>query len=216
MTDQTQATSRDIDISSLPRLVWLCVSVSVAVACALYFWRLHDTPMAIGGDEAFTANHGLALATTGRDLNGRFLPLLIQVEPNMDPGLWWQSFLIYMEALVFLVLPFAEWSARLPVALLALSSIVLTGMAAARHARDTAAGLIAAMVLAMSPTFFVLSRQALDYMCPVAFVAAWLYLMARLDRAAEPRVAFACGVVLGIGLFSHVSAWLMMLEEPRT
>ena len=114
--------------------------VCTAVACILYLVRLNDTPLAIGGDEAFFANHGHALATTGRDLNGRMLPLVIQLDPDVDPGLWYQAMLVYLEAAVFVVLPFAEWSARLPVALLAIANIALLGMIAARYTTHPSGG----------------------------------------------------------------------------
>ncbi len=181
-----------------------------AIASLLYLVRLNDTPLAIGGDEAFFANHGHALATTGRDLNGRILPLVIQIDPDIDPGLWYQAMLVYLEAAVFVVLPLSEWSARLPVALLALVNIALLGMVAARYTTHPSAGAIAAMVLALSPIHFFLSRQAVDYICPIPFVLVWLYLLARLHDTPRPPWAFACGLVLGLGLFSYVSSWLMM------
>jgi hypothetical protein len=182
----------------------------VAIACVLYLWRLHDTPVAIGGDEAFFANHGLALARTGADLNGRSFPLVIQLDPDVDPGLWYQAMLVYLEALAFLVLPFAEWSARLPVALLAIVNVALAWVVAARYTRQPIAGPIAAMVIALSPIHFFLSRQVVDYICPVLFVLLWLRALSAFDDRPLGRRAFTCGAILGVGLFSYVSSWLMM------
>jgi hypothetical protein len=196
--------------TGVPPLLPVAAAICIAVACALYLWRLHDTPIAIGGDEAFFANHGLAIATTGADLNGRRAPLLIQLDPDIDPGLWYQSMLAYLEALAFTLLPFGEWSARLPVALLAVVNIALTWIVAARYTRQPAAGPVAAMVLALSPIHFFLSRQALDYVCPILFVLLWLGALSRLDRHPRPSMAWLCGVILGAGVFSYVSSWLMM------
>lgn len=182
----------------------------VIVAGALYLWRLNDTPIAIGGDETFFANHGLAIARTGADLNGRSVPLLIQVDPDIDPGLWYQPMLAYLDALAFVVLPFAEWSARLPVALLAIANIVLAWIVAARYTRLPHAGPIAAMVMAMSPIHFFLARQVVDYICPIFFVFLWLAAVAALDDQPVPRRAAVCGLILGVGIFSYVSSWLMM------
>src|SRR6185503_4880234 len=190
----------------MKRFVLACV----VVAGAFYLWRLNDTPIAIGGDEAFFANHGLAIARTGADLNGRSFPLLIQVDPDIDPGLWYQSMLAYLDALAFVVLPFAEWSARLPVALLAIANIALAWIVAARYSRVPQAGPIAAMVMAMSPIHFLLSRQVVDYICPISFVLLWLWALAALDDRAVPRRAVVCGLILGAGIFSYVSSWLMM------
>ena len=186
------------------------IAVATALACVLYLVRLHDTPAALGGDEAVFANHGYAIATTARDLNGRLLPAVIQLDPDTDPGLWYQAMLVYLEAATFVVLPFAEWSARLPVALLAIVNIVLVAVAARRYVPHRPAAVIAAFVLALSPIHFFLSRQALDYICPITVVAAWLYLLARLHERPDARLALACGAVLGAGLFSYIASWLMM------
>lgn len=188
----------------------LGVSVAVAVACLLYLWRLHDTPIAIGGDEAFFANHGLSLAQTGKDRNGRLLPLVIQVDPDTDTNLWYQAMLVYLQAAAFLVLPFAEWSARLPVALIAITNVALAWAVAVRYTRSAAAGPVAAMVLALSPIHFFLSRQALDYTFPITFVLLWLWALAAMHDTKRPRDALLCGLVLGLGLFSYIASWMMM------
>lgn len=188
----------------------LAIGVCTALVCVLYLVRLHDTPVAIGGDEAFFANHGYAIAQTGRDLNRRLLPLVVQLDPNTDPGLWYQAMLAYMEAAAFTVLPFAEWSARLPVAMLALANIALLAAVARRYTEQRWSAALAALVLASSPIYFFLSRQVVDYICPIAFVLAWLYLLARLEQRPVASTALACGLILGAGLFSYISSWLMM------
>jgi 4-amino-4-deoxy-L-arabinose transferase-like glycosyltransferase len=186
------------------------VAACTALLCILYIVRLHDTPAAIGGDEAFFANHAYAIATTGRDLNGRVLPLVVQLDRETDPGLWYQAMLVYVDAAAFLVLPFTEWSARLPVALLAIVNIALIAVAARRYVEQRWAASLAAFVLAVSPIYFFLSRQALDYICPITFVIVWLHLLSRLHERPHARIAFACGLILGAGLFSYISSWLMM------
>ena len=200
----------DAPAADAPRVVTLLALICVTAACALYLWRLQDTPLAIGGDEAFFANHGLAMATTGADLNGRRLPLVIQLDPNVDPGLWYQAMLVYLEAIAFAVLPFGEWSARLPVALLAIINIALAWHVASRYTRLAFAGPVAAMVIALSPIYFFLSRQVVDYICPILFVLLWLKALIALDDHARRRDAFWCGFILAAGLFSYVSSWLMM------
>jgi hypothetical protein len=186
------------------------LAVCTALISVLYLVRLDDTPAAFGGDEAFFANHAYSLATTGRDLNGRVLPLVVQLDRDTDPGLWYQAMLVYLDAAAFVVLPFAEWSARLPIALLAILNIALLAIAARSYVQHVSGGAVAAFVLALSPVYFFLSRQALDYICPITFVVAWLCLLSRLHERPHVRLAFACGAILGAGLFSYISSWLMM------
>ena len=210
MANADGVSTREIGPAGPPRILFVGISICVVIACLLYLWRLHDTPVAIGGDEAFFAIHGASVAQTGKDLNGRWLPLVIQLDPDTDPGLWYQAMLVYLEALAFLILPVTEWSARLPVALLAIVNVALVWAAAARYGRGALAGPLAAFVLALSPTYFFLSRQALDYICPIFFVLIWLLQLKTLHEAPRVRTAFGCGLVLGFGVFSYVSSWLMM------
>ena len=58
----------------------LALALVVLSAGALYFWRLSSAPVYLGGEEARFGIHAHAIATTGRDLNGRFLPLFIRLD----------------------------------------------------------------------------------------------------------------------------------------
>ena len=62
-----------------------------------------------------------AIATTGRDIGGEFLPLYTQT----DKQSWYQPLVIYVRVLTFMVLPLNEWSMRVPTVLLALTNIAL-------------------------------------------------------------------------------------------
>jgi hypothetical protein len=73
---------------------WIPGASLVVPAVALYFWRLGNSPLFVGGDEAQFAFHADAIARTGRDVNGRFLPLFFQI----DPGTCYQPILVYLMA----------------------------------------------------------------------------------------------------------------------
>ena len=74
--------------------------------------------------------------------------------------------------------------------------------------RDLA--LISAIVLALAPAHVILSRQALDYVCPLPFVLGWLWF--RLDFAAtkRPTSLVLGGLSLGVGCYSYIASWAMM------
>ena len=66
---------------------------------------LGRAPVYFGGDEAHFAVVGHSLATTGRNLNGDFLPLFINLaDPASDQGAlpwgntWYQPLLFYLVA----------------------------------------------------------------------------------------------------------------------
>ena len=87
---------------------------------------LGDVPYLIH-DEAQGALQAHAIATTGRDLSGRLLPMYF-TEPEFPPGR--DPALIYVTALGLKVLPFTEAGARTPTALVAVLDLVLMFFAA--------------------------------------------------------------------------------------
>src|SRR5688572_31289717 len=105
-----------------PRSLLLLALLAVA-GIALYATRLGDVPAYVMHDEAQGALQAHAIATTGRDLSGRLLPLYF-TEPEFPPGR--DPLLIYVTALGLKVLPFSEAAARTPTALIAVLNVVLT------------------------------------------------------------------------------------------
>jgi len=55
-----------------------------------------------------------------------------------------------------------------------------------------------------------LSRQALDYVCPLPFVIGWLWSLHAFMQSRRPHLAALAGVVLGIGCYSYIASWAMM------
>ena len=65
----------------------------------------------------------------------------------------------------------------------------------------------AAICIAVSPTHFILSREALDYTLMVPFAAAWVWLLADYLETRRLRSAIGLGVILGVGCYSYIAAW---------
>ena len=70
--------------------------------------------------------------------------------------------------------------------------------------------LVAALVLALAPTHLVLSRQALDYICPIPFLIGWLWSLDGLMRTRRPMFAAVAGLILGVGCYSYIASWGVM------
>jgi hypothetical protein len=194
----------------------LVVAATLGVVCLLYVVDLGRAPVYFGGDEVFFAVGANAIAETSRTLQGDFLPLMINIGDPLEPpppwgATWYQPFLFYLIAAMLKVLPLGEATVRLPAALLGgLVAPALVYAFARRAIGSTPGALCAMLVLALSPTHLILSRQARDYIGPIAFVAAWLWMLSLWISAPRIRLAFAVGLVLGVGFFSHISAWLLM------
>ena len=190
----------------------------LALTTTLYVVDLEHTPVYFGGDEAHFAVHGFELARTGRDLNGMVLPLFINLrDPQGDmlvqeqfPA-WYQPFLFYVIALTLKVLPLNEVSVRLPAAIIGgFISPLLTYVVARRLLKDRWLALLAVLVLVLSPPLLILSRQALDYVCPIPFVLGWLWCtIAFVERGGHWRMLLG-GLLLGLGFYSYIASWVFM------
>ena len=193
---------------------WLpCVAVVLASA-AIYLFALTSTPVYLGGDEAHSAVEAYSIATTARDHSGAFLPLFVNVENPLadrhDGDRWWQPFFIYLQAAGLTVLPLTEWSVRLPSILLALVNIALAYAVATRLFGGVLYPVIAALMLATTPVHLIFGRMALDYFAPITFTLGWLYFLAVFLDGGPLSAIAAAGLVLGFGVYSHISAWVFM------
>jgi 4-amino-4-deoxy-L-arabinose transferase-like glycosyltransferase len=190
----------------------LTMAALVVIAAALlYSWRLADAPVHVTPDEAIIATDAHRLATTGRDATGTFLPLyfFIQVAGDTRSG-WFTPAIFYLSAAVFQVLPFDETSARLATVLVGILSIGLVFALARRLFLSDTVALATALVLALAPGHFILSRYALDYLFPVPFIAGWLLCLYVAIEKRSIGFAAAAGVCLGLGFYSYIASMVMM------
>jgi 4-amino-4-deoxy-L-arabinose transferase-like glycosyltransferase len=170
-----------------------------------------------GGDEAHFAVIARALGETGANLKGERLPVFVSLSDPIDATrqpwgeTWYQPFLFYWMALFLSILPMSEAAARLPAALIGGVITPLLMFAVTRRLTGHAgAAMVGAAVIAVAPVHVILSRQALDYVCPLPFVLGWLWCLHSFAQTANPRWAALAGVVLGLGCYSYIASWAMM------
>src|SRR5205823_8058027 len=105
--------------------------ILAAITAALYLPRLGDAPVYISPDEVTVALNAHAIATTGRDSNGRFLPMYIEYKYPGPAGTgtiqsgWLPPMIFYTTAIVLRILPISEAIVRLPTALVGILDVVL-------------------------------------------------------------------------------------------
>jgi 4-amino-4-deoxy-L-arabinose transferase-like glycosyltransferase len=179
------------------------------VAAILYAWRLGTNPIYPYDAEVLFGLHAHAIAMTGHDFNGRLLPLYFQM-PAIGENVWFHPAIVYFTAPFLRVLPFAEWSVRLPSVVLGLVNLVLMWFIARRIFASERWAFLASILLALTPSHFIHSRVAMDYLYPVPFVMAWLLcLLAFLDRG-RPVLLFLATSFLGVGFYSYIASVVMM------
>jgi 4-amino-4-deoxy-L-arabinose transferase-like glycosyltransferase len=185
----------------------LVIVLLVVTAGLLYAARLGDVPVYLMHDEAQGALQAQSIATTGRDLSGRLLPLYF-TEPEFPPGR--DPALIYVTALGLKLLPFNEAGVRTPTALIAVLNVVLTFFVARRLFQSTAMGLVAAGMLLFTPIHFIRGRLLLSPLYSIPFILAWLWALARFEADRTPRTLAMAAIWLGLGAYSYLAAVVMM------
>jgi 4-amino-4-deoxy-L-arabinose transferase-like glycosyltransferase len=190
-----------------PFLLPALVAAIVLGGALLYCRGLGYVPPYLIHDEAQGALQAHAIATTGRDLSGRLLPMYF-TEPEFPPGR--DPALIYVTALGFTILPFTEAGARTPTALVGVLNIVLMFLAARTVFHSTSAGLLAAALLALTPIHFIRARLLLSPLYSIPFVLAWLWALGRFDQQPTARRFVEACAWLAIGMYSYLAAVVMM------
>jgi hypothetical protein len=196
----------------------LAALLIVLVVAGAYLFELSRAPVYLGSGEAWTAIIGSSLANSGRTLDGDWLPLFVRLgdpalpsEPPPWQTTWSSPLLFYLVGLSLRVLPFSETAVRLPMALIGgLLNPLLLYLVARRLGLSRRLGLVAALLLALSPAHFMMSRQALDFLLPVPFVLGWLLALATFSDTRRAPAAFVSGALLGLGCYTYVLAWLLM------
>lgn len=182
------------------------LAVLLAASAALYFYRLDSAPPHIQIDEAMIAINAKAIASTGRDLRGDFLPLYTQTAETS----WYQPMVIYASAAALAVLPFNEWAVRTPTVLFALANIALMFLFIRRLFGSVPLALIAAVMLALTPGHIIHARYGVDYLFPVTFILGWLVCLVIYRERRQPWLLALSSLILGIGFYCYISSIVMM------
>lgn len=185
----------------------LIVTLLVIAAAMLYTRTLGYVPPYLIHDEAQGALQAHAIATTGRDLNGRLLPLYFS-EPEFPPGR--DPAMIYVTAAALTVAPFTESGVRIPTTLVAVLNIALMFFAARAVFHSAWAGVFAALMLMLAPVHFIRGRLLLSPLYSIPFVLGWLWSLARFEAAPSARRYLAACVWLAAGMYSYLAAVVMM------
>lgn len=189
----------------------LVAGVLFVAACVLYAWRLDAMPTYISPDEAIISVDAYELATTGRDLKGTSLPLYFHIQmPGETRFGWFTPVIFYLSAAFYQVLPFTEWSVRLPSVFIGLVNLLVIYLLAKRLFDSAWIAMAAAGVLALSPAHFIFSRYALDYLYPVPFILLWLLCLQRALAGRASRWLFLSSLCLGLGFYSYAAAVLLV------
>lgn len=191
----------------MQRRTLLVAAALTVTSVLLYATRLGFTPAYLMHDEMQFTLQAQSIASSGRDLSGRLLPVFF-TEPEFPAGR--DPVIIYVTAAMLTWLPFSEMSARLPTALMGVLSILLMFLLARRLFGSDRAALVSAALLAFTPAHFMRSRLALSPQYAIPVVLAWLLVMVLFAERASVRRLAAAAAVLGAGVYTYLASVVMM------
>lgn len=185
----------------------LVACAAAILAAAIYTTRLGESPIYLLHDEVKYALQARAVAATGRDINGRLLPVYFS-EPGFPAGR--DPLSIYATAALLTRLPLSQSTIRLPTAMVAVIDVLLMFFLTRRIVgRDDVAG-IAAVLLALTPAHFINGRIGVAVLYGLPFILGWLLCLARhLERGRLTPLVVGT-VLLGAGTYSYLAAAMLM------
>lgn len=174
------------------------------LAGILRFYRLGEVPKGFHRDEAFLGYNAYSVLRTGRDINGKFLPLHLESFIYSPAG--YSYFTIPSIALFGL----NEFAVRFPSAFLGSLTVLITyflvqelfvvsqlaGTKKAEQARPLQISLLASFMLAISPWHINLSRTATENVIVVFFITLGVLLY--LEWLKRPNLKY---LTLSFGFF---------------
>lgn len=191
----------------MPRRTLLLVAAVTVAAAGLYGTRLGDAPAYLMHDEVQFALQAQSIASSGRDLSGRLLPVFF-TEPEFPAGR--DPALIYVTAALLTAVPLSESSARLPTALIGVVSIVLAFLISRRLFDSDWLALVSAVFLALTPAHFIRSRLVLSPQYAIPIVLAWLLMLVLFSERATLSRLSAAAAWLGLGVYTYLASVVMM------
>jgi 4-amino-4-deoxy-L-arabinose transferase-like glycosyltransferase len=191
------------------KLSWSRALLAAAFAgiAFIYYYRLGDAPIYLAHDEAMFGVVSHEIAWHARDVDGRFLPLMMP----MSGTYWNMPAHVYLTAVFVRALGTTEAAIRASSATASLIGIILIYMFCRRAFRHRGYAMLAAGLLALSPAFFLDSRLSTDHHYPVIAIGLWLLCLARFFEDPERDLWLAlAGLSLGAGVYTYGASVLLM------
>ena len=138
----------------------------IFLAAFLRLWQLGNVPYGTPHDEASYIYNAYSIWHTGKDIEGRFLPLSFNAHSSQSPVE------VYITAPFVGILGLSLFSARLPVAMIGMGSVILLFLLTDLLFRSKRIALVSALLLAISPWALQLGRGLWD-----ADFALFFYLL---------------------------------------
>lgn len=144
--------------------------IVIFLAAFLRLWQLGNIPNGIPDDEASYIYNAYSIWNTGKDINGKFLPLSFNAHSSQSPVE------VYLTAPFVGLLGINEFSGRLPSALLGIGSVILLFLLTDNLFKNKRIALISALLFSVSSWALQLQRGLWDADFALFFMLFGMYV----------------------------------------
>lgn len=166
------------------------LTLIVILGLFLRVFQLAENPVGLHGDEASIGYNAYSLLKTGRDQNGKFLPLSIDQFGDFRPAGYH-----YLDIPFVAVLGLNALAVRLPAALFGTASIVVFFFLIRILLKNQNAALLSTLFLAVSPWHITISRATSEGVIALFFVMLGTLLWIKSTRPKTLGAAALCFVI---------------------
>ncbi|MGH9385691.1 MAG: ArnT family glycosyltransferase [Vicinamibacterales bacterium] len=176
------------------------------IALLLYGLGLSRAPGPLHPDEVALARQAYSIAQTGRDLDGRLLPLFVHSEGEV----WFPPVPAYAAAVAAALVPTSSVAVRWPSVLFGVLTMLLVYRIGLRLFSNATLAAVAFGATMMTPALYLWSRLAVDGVFALPFVLAAMMSVLSFLENPQPSRVLAAGLLLGVGFYSNTTAPTMM------
>ncbi len=181
----------------------LILLIILVIALGIRIWNLGNNPPGLYKDEAANGYDAYSLLKTGKDLHGRFLPILI----NHHDGDFLEPMYTYLSILPVGLFGLNEFSTRFMAALFG-TLVILTTFFLVKKIFNTNTALLATLILTFSPMNFHFSRVGMRAILLPFFIILGYYLFLRGQKNKKYLLLSALSFGSSLYTYSTIKVFL--------
>ncbi len=193
-------------------IITFVLGVALVLIALFFSYRLLEVPRGLTSDEAAFGYNAALLAETGKDQNGRFMPLFVLSVEGKD---WRQPVTQYYMTAFFKVFGPSVFNLRFSSIIITLLSTVLLLVLASKLLGYKWA-MFSAFVFLTTPLVMIQSHMGLDNIMPVPFTMLWLLGIFLFSKTGKRRYLVLAAISLGINFYTYkamraaVPIWILL------
>ena len=177
--------------------------VIVLLAGAAMSWGLLDVPRGLTADEAAFGLNATILSRTGRDENGRFLPVFVLSLGGRD---WRQPVTQYYQAAFFKIFGPGVYNLRLSSVIITLISALLIYVFIFTYTQKKWLALLGEIFFLTTPIVFIQSHMGLDNNVSLVFTLIWLIGLNKISKnklKKSKKILAVMALSLGLSFYAY-------------